>query len=659
LIPTANGGHACAADLVLGRSQDLRDLLPPELLRELLGPKSKCVGWVDASVTENRLPKVWQYLRDKCDTLVIDGETFARHITANFLDPRDEDWMIRFYSFLTGQEALWRPKGVYNYPPEGPLRKKPIVRCDDNSHICPFDAAGDVAVFAPAGDTPRNVSVKHSIYEDAKARAFFDRLGVRGRDPADDVIDMLLERYGAADAVHESSAYNADLRRLFRALNTDSRTLKERLLKTARTSFLAMAVNMEGKRMQLRPVDVYVPRDALKRYFAGGSDVPFLDDSTLSPDNLDVEKWKDLGASHRPRLIETTEVGQSEPRSHYSRWKQEFKNWEMAGLDNALARINTVDHDEAILGSQSIWTFLRETVSEQPGALKGLHRWHHYTWQSEEMESSFLCKLKKALWLPSIGKELKKPAELRGEEIDGTLTPDPFLFRLLGVRPDQEEVAKETLDTRKTLVTQAGFSPEVAALLVQNKDALTPEIINEIISAHTTADADRPEFPERPVPNPERRTAGVLKRVTKADPKTYDIRKRSVRVSAPQISPKVWLREMYTNKEDITVCQLCWKAMPFRIPTTGEYYFEAVQVADNFSKEDHCLYLALCPLCAAKYSVLVKKDHDRLSDFIWAVEQTAAGDLIVPVQTDGVTSHVRFVESHLLDLKAALTECLS
>ena len=71
--------------------------------------------------------------------------------------------------------------------------------------------------------------------------------------------------------------------------------------------------------------------------------------------------------------------------------------------------------------------------------------------------------------------------------------------------------------------------------------------------------------------------------------------------------------------------------VPFRWMLRENIEFEAVQVADNFAKEDHCLYLALCPLCAAKYTVLVKKDENRLTDFIWAVEQANAVDPAVSV----------------------------
>jgi len=204
-----------------------------------------------------------------------------------------------------------------------------------------------------------------------------------------------------------------------------------------------------------------------------------------------------------------------------------------------------------------------------------------------------------------------------------------------------------------------GFSREVATSLLQNRDMLTLQGINEMIAACAAAKATSPEFPVGVVPNRERRAAGVQSRARRADLKTYDERKRSVRTSAPQLPPKIWLREMYTNSEGVTVCQVCRKAMPFRMPATNEYYFEAIQIADSFAKEDHCLYLALCPLCAAKYCVLVKKDRNYLNKFIRSLEEAAAGDFIIPIQLGEETASLRFVESHLLDLKTALPECMS
>ena len=230
------------------------------------------------------------------------------------------------------------------------------------------------------------------------------------------------------------------------------------------------------------------------------------------------------------------------------------------------------------------------------------------------------------------------------------------LAEVLGVQPDPATVTEETLERRQDLVAMAGFSPEVATLLVNNKEILTPELINEVLASHAAGVASQPQFPERSVPNKERRVRRVRQRAKKADPKTYDKRKRSVRTSKPEIPPDVWLREMYTNQEGTIVCQMCRKAMPFKLPRTGEYYFEAVQIADNFPIEDHCLYLALCPLCAAKYKMLVKRDEDYLREFISAIGVNE--EQVVPVGMDGISCSVRFVESHLLDVKTALSECL-
>ena len=154
LVPSVSGTHAPATTLVLGRSNELRDLLPSSLLTALMGVEPTTLDWVDATVTENRHPKLWRYLRDKCDVQVVDAETFARYLTPEFLDARDDAWMVQFYSFLAGQEALWRAKGAYRYSPEGLLRNRAIIRCEDGQHRAPFDALGRPAVFLPIDSLP-------------------------------------------------------------------------------------------------------------------------------------------------------------------------------------------------------------------------------------------------------------------------------------------------------------------------------------------------------------------------------------------------------------------------------------------------------------------------------------------------------------------------
>ena len=655
LIPSVSGTHAPATSLVLGRSKELRDLLPSTLLTELMGAEPASLDWVDAAVTENRHPKLWRYLRDKCGVQVVDAETFARHLTPNFLDARDDAWMVQFYTFLAGQEALWRAKGAYRYSPEGPLRNKAIIRCEDGQHRPPFDAFGRPAVFLPIDSPSDYPIVRRSVYQNRNAAEFFRSLGLVPPDLCARVITTILPLYKSdRDVGHMEHQEHLDtIRDAMRLIESPLYAQMKHSLKSA--SWVLASNAAHGSEVYLRPTGLFVPSPNLQTFFEGNDDAWFLAETEQDID------WNALGV--RSKLIVNCRglnvashkyVTLASRHGWHMRGQGGFDpNTTIDGLEHALATIN---REKAAY----IWNDLL------PPLIRFLHgRYQTATHQNYDNATtregdSKLCKtLKEEAWIPVGEDEFKRPEECTVADMVGELKRNEELAMVLGIQPDPAIVAVEKHSARKSLVTKAGFQPEIAALLVQHRAVLTIELITEIVAARDEHRSNSPEFPERPVPNKERRAKRVGKRVRKADPKTYDKRKRSVRKTGPQQSPKVWLRGMYTNARDVTVCQMCRNGMPFRVPKTGEYYFEAVQVADNFSVEDHCLYLALCPLCAAKYTVLVKKDENRLSEFVWAIEQAEPTDYEIPVQLNGRPASVRFVETHILDLKAALAECLS
>jgi hypothetical protein len=653
LIPTANGDHARASDLVLGRSQDLRDLLPRGFLKELLA-QSTSQGWVDAAVTENRLPKVWQYLRDQCGVQVIDGEAFSRHVSSRFLDARDEDWMVRFYSFLTGQEALWRPKGIYNYPPEGLLRKKAIIRCEDGKHRSPFNESGLPVVFLPVESGADYHIVSRSIYRNEKAAEFMRRLGLVAPDICTRILNHVLPLYAAGCEI-EDVDHAKHLETIRDAMRLRDSPRHGEMLGALKEATWVLARNAaNAKTFYDKPTNLFVPSPNHQVFFEGNESVWFLAEQDEEID------WQALGVRNAP-VVNCRGLN---ARSHHFTALSSRYGWHERGFDgfDPNTSIDGLAHALASITLEKAAYIWNQLLPPLIRFLRGRYQTathENFDNARTHEEDSALCNmLKTHAWIPVGEDAFKLPQECTVADMASELMRNEGLASVIGIQPDPAAVAKETLETQETLITQAGFPPDVAALLVQNKDALTPEIISRIIAAHTASDAN-PEFPEHPVPNRDRRAAGVRDRTRKADPKTYDQRKRSVRTSSPQVSPKVWLREMYTNRQGVTVCQICCNGMPFRIPTTGEYHFEAVQVADNFAKEDHCLYLALCPLCAAKFSILVKKNHECLSDFIWAIEQAESSELVIPFKIDGTAATMRFVESHLLDLKTALAECLS
>ena len=655
LIPCVSGTHAPATSLVLGRSKELRDLLPSALLTGLMGAEPVSLDWVDAAVTENRLSKVWRYLRDKCGVQVVDADTFARRLTPHFLDARRDEWIVQFYSYLAGQEALWRAKGTYRYVPEGLLRKKAIIRCEDGHHRSPFDAFGRPAVFLPIDSPTDYPIVRRSVYQDRNAAELLRRLGLVSPDLCARVINTILPLYKAGQDIKHSD-HEKHLETIRDAMRLSESPLYSEMKRALKTTPWVLARNgvHRGNRY-LKPTELFLPLPNLHIFFDGNEHAWFVAETEEDID------WNVLGVRNQPiihcRGLNTARHAFVTLASYHGWHKRGWGGFDPdASIDGLEHALSTISHQKAAY----IWNDLL------PPLIRFLHgRYQTATHQNYDNattheDDSDLCKaLKTDAWIPAGDDEFKRPDECTVGDMAGELIRNEDLARVLGIGPDPTLVANKKLNTHKTLITQAGFPPDVAALLVQHRDALTTELITEMVAARSERQSHTPEFPDRPVVNKERRATSVRKRVRKADPKTYDKRKRSVRTSGPQISPRVWLREMYTNTRDVTVCQICRNQMPFRVPKTGEYYFEAVQVADNFSKEDHCLYLALCPLCAAKYTVLVKTDEDCLSEFVWAIEQADATDFEVPLQINGRPASVRFVETHMLDLKAALAECLS
>jgi hypothetical protein len=67
------------------------------------------------------------------------------------------------------------------------------------------------------------------------------------------------------------------------------------------------------------------------------------------------------------------------------------------------------------------------------------------------------------------------------------------------------------------------------------------------------------------------------------------------------------------------------------------------------------LYLALCPLCAAKYQEFVKQDEGVVAAFRQGI--LAARDTnIILLNIKQLPNTIRFVDAHLFDLKIFLEE---
>lgn len=163
----------------------------------------------------------------------------------------------------------------------------------------------------------------------------------------------------------------------------------------------------------------------------------------------------------------------------------------------------------------------------------------------------------------------------------------------------------------------------------------------------------KPPFPERKSPNPERREKKIAEQHANSPEKNYEKRERSVRTTSKSVDKDVWLRNQYTNAEEQMVCQICKKEMPFK-KRDGYYYFESVEILNrhHFSKEHEAQYVALCPLCAAKFKEFIRNDKTAMLALKDSLIQTDGCK--VPLQLGKEQTSIRFVATHIQYIKTIL-----
>ncbi len=91
--------------------------------------------------------------------------------------------------------------------------------------------------------------------------------------------------------------------------------------------------------------------------------------------------------------------------------------------------------------------------------------------------------------------------------------------------------------------------------------------------------------------------------------------------------------------------------MPFK-KRNGEYYFEAIELLNDFDREMEEFYIALCPLCAAMYNEFVKHEERAMESLKKALINSE--DAEVQLQLGKLDTSVRFVEKHFLDIRTII-----
>ncbi|MCG2776872.1 MAG: hypothetical protein L6406_14455 [Desulfobacterales bacterium] len=667
LFPADEGTFVSARNAKLARGAELRKLLTHDQLRELFQSKDD-IKWLSGEITQDRTPDLRSYLMSELDVEEIRPEGFAQLITDYFLEAQTDDWIIQFYNFLGKDKSdLWKK-------PDSILRKKKILRLEDNSHVIPFQPDGNPNAFLPSSSKTKFPTIKRKIFNDKGAEEFLRNLRLFEPDLFAEVITFVLPKYIDHPSLVDFQDNIEDFKKINKLINTpfgkeaknsiaklrillpklgfeslvdkldeNSEELILPLLKMVLPQFkLFHAVN-KGRERYKSAKDIYLNNADLHMYFENNPTAWFVDKSY--PEDLE-QLFKDLSIGDIPRAKRKHKgdkgyvIIQSSHGWHTRGLNGFDLGIEVDGLEYALKH-PTVEK------SSFIWNRIAIANSDCiHGIVESSSR---KTFENSKREKQTSQKFGRLLidtpWLPDRQGTFHKPCELELGDLPDSFIPDEKLADQLGMKKDV--VAK--------LAEEAGISQDTIDL-ARSLERCPADIRKKIESLLQEQDRKQPEFPQRRSADPERRQERLAEQMNEATEKEYEQRNRSVRTTKGTVDEKQWLKEQYTNSAGQMICQICKEEMPFK-KRDGEYYFEAVEALsrDHFTKEHEAQFLALCPLCAAMYNEFVKHDEGAMESLKNALMNSEdSEDAEVSLQLGELDTSIRFVKSHFMDIKTII-----
>lgn len=489
LLPTFDGRHLIAHQAKLARTQELRELFSPEQVAALFD--SEVAAWLSGDITQDKAPEIRQYLMRELDIDEITPTKLVPSLSKSFLEAQPDEWVLRLYEFLSGQEKALRRH----------LDTVPLIRLDDGSHVVAREN-GKAKAFLPSATATSFPTMRRAVCATPEARLFLTSLGITEPDPVDDVIWNLLPKYQLEEVDVGGDAYAADIERIRIAFSTDSASQKEKLRSALRdTSFVMVVDTGDGKSYVARPGDIYIATDRLQQLFAGVPDILIVDNEY---DCLRGEDIRDLlvscGAS-RYLISQATPSGLGHSEKEQIRrqaglerasWESQPEDFTLRGLTQLLEFLPTLKPEEAAAKVKVLWEALADLEARGTAAFYGSYKWgYSHETKTARFDATFVRTLNQVAWVPNADGELVPPGLLVFDTLGWK--PNPFLLTKITFKPPIiDQLAKE-----------AGIDPAILDLLRRD-----PAIVAELVCRLSASSTPEPEPSIAPEPEADEPSDG-------------------------------------------------------------------------------------------------------------------------------------------------------
>lgn len=268
------------------------------------------------------------------------------------------------------------------------------------------------------------------------------------------------------------------------------------------------------------------------------------------------------------------------------------------------------------------------------------------------IKSQLLQQITSAPWILDSDGNLRLPADVSGGELADNL-PEPVALGLLTLASFGQKAAVDAIQLKRQdeVAKKLGFGSIEEMQRIADLHRRNPEKFKSLLD-HMETEVRLPDNPTMVLEERAKR-ANLLS--GDAPMRKYEKRVRSVfvREAGHLSASRGYLVRLYTNDDGILVCQICASRMPFKI--SGEYFFVAVQFITGVQRDLRENRLALCPVCAAKYSYARDTSLEDLRDDLLTQSVGYQGSITVDVQLAGEPAKIRFVGKHAIDLQSVLS----
>lgn len=442
LLPGSDGGYISAGQAKLARSQELRELFSSVQVAMLF--EMKKASWLRGDITQDRAPEIRQYLMRELGIAEVTPIALIPRLSREFLEAQSDEWILRLYGFLSGQEAALRYR----------LNTIPLIRLEDGRHVLAQEN-GAARAFLPSTIKTEFPTMRRAVCSTIEVRNFLISLGVKEPDPVDDVIWNVLPKYQKLKISLSGEQYAADIERMRSAFNTDSKIQREKLLNALRETTFVMAVNTGNeKNYYAKPSNIYIATDRLKQLFAGVPKVMIVNDSY---DCLRGENMRELleacGALRYPRPevcattltgVERQELRRQAGHPETSGYSDRVVDWELQGFDELINVLSALSPEDRAERAKIIWESLGDLEERRGrGIFDGTYSWTHHGSYKKDFPASFLRKLNTAKWVPDAKGELHLPSLVVFDSLGWK--PHPFLQSKIFFKPPiLDQLAKES-----------------------------------------------------------------------------------------------------------------------------------------------------------------------------------------------------------------------